>query len=261
MTPGHCAADYELLRTWSATDNCGNEASVDRIVDVSDTTPPVIRFEPTGTQYLCDGEPVFFTASATDNCVDAMLTASDILAITADSLNRVTATPVPADTVTITVTGPALIMGSFTATDDCDNVSDLFEFTALVKIGKEACSQGFWKNHLESWGPTGFGPDDLLLDAFQVTDLSSPEVPAGFDVNLTLIMAWRSTGGSFNQALLQGVAALLNAAHPAVDYPARVRDVQAVMQAAFSGEISFDEARAAVGVWNSAERECGCPIE
>ena len=260
MTPGTCPGDYELHRTWSAVDNCGNEASVDRNVDVSDTTPPVITFEPNGTQYLCDGQPVFFRASTSDNCVDAQLTSSKILAITADSLDRVTVTPLPAETATITITGPAMVMGSFTATDDCGNVSEPFEFTVFVKLGREACSQGFWKNHPESWGPTGFAPDDLLLDAFLITDVSSPEIPADFDVDLTLMSALQATGGSFNQTLLQGVAALLNAAHPEVDFPARVRDVQAVMQAAFSGEISFDEARAAFNVWNAAERQCGCPV-
>ena len=70
-----------------------------------------------------------------------------------------------------------------------------------------------------------------------------------------------NVGGVLGQALLQGTAALLNAAHPGVDFPTSVAQVRTIMQAAFAGDITFDEARAMVNVWNAAESECGCSVE
>ncbi len=258
--PGDCSANYDVLRTWTATDDCGNESGVNQIVAVLDTTPPSISLRPNHTQYICDGRPVRFDVTTADNCVEAELTDSDIIIITADSGSLVTVTPLPTDAVTITAPGSAMIMGWFTATDECNNVSDPFEFNISAKLGKEACSQGFWKNNSEDWGPAGYSRDDVLLEAFGVTDLSSPEIPAGFDPGLTMMQALQNTGGSFNQTLIQGVGALLNAAHPGVDFPLRAVDVQAAMQAAFAGEITFEEARAYFNFGNAAEAECGCPI-
>ena len=260
-TPGTCPADYELLRTWSAADDCGNEADVDRVVNVQDTTPPTVKLDPNGTQYICDGLPVDYRLTTSDNCVDAQFTIGDIVAITSNSRDQVTVTPLPDSTVTISVPGPAWVSGTFTASDGCGNASDSFEFTVLAEIGQEACSQGFWKNHFDRWEPTGYSPDDLFLDAFQITDLSSPEIPSDFNVNLTLGVAASNTSGSLGQLLVHGTGALLNAAHPDVEYPATVDQIRIVMQAAFAGSLTFDEARAFFGVWNAAERECGCPIQ
>ena len=153
-----------------------------------------------------------------------------------------------------------MVMGTFTATDICENVSDPFEFKVLVKLGKEACSQGFWKNHYDQWGPSGYTPDTLFLEAFEITDLSSQEIPSDFNPQLTLGTAINNIGGALAQALLQGTAALLNAAHPAVDFPAGAAQVRMTMQAAFAGDITFSEALAMFNLWNAAERECGCPI-
>jgi hypothetical protein len=101
----------------------------------------------------------------------------------------------------------------------------------------------------------------LFRDAFEITDFSSLEIPPDFDTELTLMAAMATTGGSFAQALLQGTGALLNAAHPEVEFPATVGEVRSVMQAACAGLISFDEARVYFNEANAAERECGCPIE
>jgi len=130
----------------------------------------------------------------------------------------------------------------------------------MAKLGKEACSQGFWKNHFDAWGPTGYSPGMLYVDAFEITDLSSPEIPGSFDINLTLGTAINNIGGTLGQPLLQSTGALLNAAHPAVDFPATVGQVRMIMQAAFAGDIAFNEALSMINLWNGAERECGCPI-
>jgi len=78
---------------------------------------------------------------------------------------------------------------------------------------------------------------------------------------MTLLEAANRSGGSFDQLLLQGTAALLNAAHPDVQYPYSMKQVQSVMQDAFAGRMTFDEARAFINVGQAAESECGCPVQ
>ena len=68
------------------------------------------------------------------------------------------------------------------------------------------------------------------------------------------------SAGNFNQALFHGSAALLNAANPNVGFGASVATIQAKMQQAFAGTISFAEAFAFFVDLNIKNGECdgGC---
>jgi hypothetical protein len=46
-----------------------------------------------------------------------------------------------------------------------------------------------------------------------------------------------------------------------MDYPLTVEQVLATMQAAFAGDISFDEAHGFFTTAQAAEGECGCPVD
>lgn len=74
----------------------------------------------------------------------------------------------------------------------------------------QGCTPGYWKqpHHLDSWGPTGYSPDDIFFDVFGV----GPD-------DLTLLDALWLRGGHMNAFMRHAVAALLNAAHPLVAYP------------------------------------------
>lgn len=86
----------------------------------------------------------------------------------------------------------------------------------------EGCTPGYWKNHLEDWPPTGYGPADDFDTVFGV-DLFSPDI--------TLEMAANARGGGVKKLARHGTAALLSAAHPDVDYPFTVAEVIALVQA------------------------------
>ena len=75
LTPGSCSSDYTIVRTWTATDGCGNTADCDQVIEVADTTPPTIACPPAAT-LMCDGEEPS-APTALDNCGSASITYED----------------------------------------------------------------------------------------------------------------------------------------------------------------------------------------
>jgi hypothetical protein len=83
----------------------------------------------------------------------------------------------------------------------------------------EGCTPGYWKNHLDSWGPTGYSPDDDFSVVF------------GAGPSVTLIDALNTGGGwkTNGKPLRHGTAALLNAAHPGVSFGSEGNVIQMVL--------------------------------
>jgi hypothetical protein len=70
ITPGTCSEEFTITRTWTAKDACGKESSSDQVIDVVDTTPPVITPAPDIT-IECDeptGPSNTGYSTASDNC-------------------------------------------------------------------------------------------------------------------------------------------------------------------------------------------------
>ncbi len=89
--------------------------------------------------------------------------------------------------------------------------------------GNEGCSPGYWKNHPESWVISGLSPTQTVESVFDVPDAF------GLD-NTTLMQALQGGGGSglvgaAKILLRAATAALLNAAHPGVDYPLTTQQI------------------------------------
>jgi hypothetical protein len=96
--------------------------------------------------------------------------------------------------------------------------------------GGQGCTPGYWKNHLASWGPTGFAPSQALSTVFSPTGLGT----LGSD---TLLGALKYKGGSSlvekKQILLRAaVASVLNAAHPGVSFGMSAAQVISAVNAA-----------------------------
>ena len=104
----------------------------------------------------------------------------------------------------------------------------------------EGCTHGAWKNHLleiGEWVPTGFSPDQTVVSVFSEA-AAYPDLN-GDTVEDTLLDALNFGGGDGVEGgariLLQAaVAALLNAAHPDVNYPMPEGDVIAKVDAALA---------------------------
>ncbi|MCK4302103.1 MAG: hypothetical protein KAW91_04985, partial [candidate division Zixibacteria bacterium] len=68
-TPGSCAHEYTIARTWTATDAQSNSAQCIQTITVEDNTAPIFdQTCPTDVTVECDAIPTAPTLTATDNC-------------------------------------------------------------------------------------------------------------------------------------------------------------------------------------------------
>ncbi|MEM8907550.1 MAG: T9SS type A sorting domain-containing protein, partial [Bacteroidota bacterium] len=71
---GNGPCNNEVIRTWTATDACGNATTVSRTIMIVDNEAPVFTFVPDTPDVDCDEIPDFETPVATDNCGMVTLT-------------------------------------------------------------------------------------------------------------------------------------------------------------------------------------------
>ena len=135
-----------------------------------------------------------------------------------------TPTNTPTDTPTNTPTDTPTDTPTSTPTDTPTSTP-----TSTPTPSGQGCTPGYWKNHTESWGPTGYLTDQTVHSVFANA--------TGSLGNATLLQALAFDGGTglsgAKKILIRAaVAALLNAAHPSVDYPLTTAEVISDVNAA-----------------------------
>ena len=127
-------------------------------------------------------------------------------------------------------TGPiTLVSGQTDLTWDAGLVRTGIEVEKLVRTvqpcGGEGLTPGYWKqyHHLDDWA--GYSPTDSYDAVFGVDDPS---------YGLTLLEALRRGGGAHRALGRHAVAALLNAAHPGVDYAYTTSQIIWMVQKAYA---------------------------
>ena len=128
---------------------------------------------------------------------------------------------------------------------------------AVPAMAGQGCSQGFWKNHPEAWGPTGRSETDLVEVVF------AGAIPY-VDSEDTLLQALRYRGGRGLEGgarilLRQAVAALLNEAHTGVSYTQDVADVITSVNEALASD-DRDEMLSLAGMLD-IYNNLGCPLD
>ena len=120
-TPGVCAGEEVVTRTWTATDDCGNSVDCEQIITVVDTTAPTVS---------C---PEDITINGVEDC---LYTLPDYAAaaVSSDACGDVTVTQTPAANGSI---GAGVNTVTLTATDECGNETQCsFEITVIcLKLG------------------------------------------------------------------------------------------------------------------------------
>jgi hypothetical protein len=79
----------------------------------------------------------------------------------------------------------------------------------------EGCTPGYWKNHRKAWCATGYEREDIYNHVFGVSALYNSD---GSEMNLGTVIGHHGAMSSDMRLGQQAVAALLNAAHPGVDF-------------------------------------------
>ena len=122
----------------------------------------------------------------------------------------------------------------------------------------EGCGLGYWKNHPDAWAATGFAQGDLIGGIFLI--------PADLDFLAanTLAEVLRYPGGNGAEGaarllLRTATVAVLNAAHPEVNYPISVPEIVAIVDPALASmdRKTMQDARHEIGPRNGQ----GCPLE
>jgi hypothetical protein len=125
-------------------------------------------------------------------------------------------------------------------------------------VSFEGCTPGYWKQpqHFDSWSATGYSPNQTLESVLNVPDAY------GWD-NVSLVQALNFKGGPDTTGaagilLRTAVAALLNAAHPDVDYPLTTAQVIDMVNAALAtgSRSAMLEVASLLDSYNNA----GCPL-
>jgi hypothetical protein len=100
----------------------------------------------------------------------------------------------------------------------------------------EGCGQGFWKNKLNAWGPTGYSPTQSIGSVFTAANAAFPSLASqSLRAGLSFSGGSGPTGGA--QLLLRSaITSLLNASHPNISSPTDPAQLIADVNAALSGD-------------------------
>ncbi|MFC4511297.1 hypothetical protein ACFO28_13360, partial [Flavobacterium buctense] len=116
---GNCPSNYQLVRTWTATDECGNTATAVQTITVSDTVGPVLVTPlPAKIDVNCDVIPEPQTLVFTDNCSEV-------------------GTPAFTQTQSEVVDGSYTITRTWIVSDACGNLSQTYtQFIYVAQIAE-----------------------------------------------------------------------------------------------------------------------------
>ncbi|WNM18414.1 HYR-like domain-containing protein [Flavobacterium capsici] len=119
IVQGNCPNNYQIIRTWTATDSCGNNISASQTITVQDTTGPILTSTYTEKMIVtCSTIPVAPELTFEDNCSGNV---------------TVTFTETQNDPIGDTYT----IIRTWVATDACGNQSSVYTQTINVEIVSE----------------------------------------------------------------------------------------------------------------------------
>ena len=170
-----------VIRTWTITDDCGNETNCVQHITIVDNTPPVIICPASVTIDCASNEPLGFgTATATDECSDVDLTYSD--------------GPLSGDC-------PATYTRTWTATDLCGNTATCDQ-TVTIDDGTPptiVCPADLTLALNASTDPSGTGEPQTNDDCGSVTVTYSDD-STGEGCEEVITRTWTATDDCGNSA-------------------------------------------------------------
>ena len=226
ITAGDCAVDgyfEQLLCTWTATDDCGNQTTSSVVVIVKDDTAPIFTYVPPSADLACGGNPGMDQPIAEDNCdpnVTITLdeqsvlggcngedlirtwTATDLCGNTTTASQRISFTDGTPPTITLThpdfagvASGDIITLdcsnliqldeNAVTVTDACDDNPDV-TFAEDITNNLDCASLGYFTQMLCTWTATDDCGNVAVFEiTVRLTDTEAP-VLSGVPADLTL---------------------------------------------------------------------------
>jgi hypothetical protein len=209
---GDCPAEYTMIRTYTATDNCGNSTTATQTIIVQDTTDPEFVDYEFYTYVECE-DVDDYTLEATDNCGDATVEIIEEVLNSGGCMG--------------------VLYRVYLATDECGNTTEVEQYivitdtTAPELVGVPAdetleCSDvslGEDGNYFDDGGVTGI--DNCLLDV-EVT-YSEEVLEDGDDCpeSYIIIRTWVAVDYCENEAMAQQTVTIVDTTNPwFVEFPA-----------------------------------------
>ncbi len=183
---GTCANESQMIRTWTATDVCGNTAVGTQIITIVDTTPPT--FDTTALPDLtvsCDEIPDLDAMMATDACSGQIL-----------------ANPVVMSMQNGACDGASPLVITWTATDDCGNATTLTQNIFIIDTTPPVFDQTPDNITVECSAiptpPTLTATDNCSNDVN--VELSESQVDGDCENEFVIIRLWEATDVCGNQS-------------------------------------------------------------
>ena len=190
----------EVIRTYTATDACGNSSEFVQILDLFDDVAPIITC-PSDVSYECDADPVpdFGVATATDSCSEPSLTMEDVIA---------------GDGCSTTITR------TWTATDDCGNASSCIQTITIVDTTAPVITCPADMSH-ECDAPVDYGMA-TATDNCNLFSITSSDVTTGDDCLTIITRTWTATDACGNASDCVQTITIVDTTAPVITCPADV---------------------------------------
>ncbi|MFN4254388.1 MAG: addiction module antidote protein, partial [Saprospiraceae bacterium] len=186
VVPGICADNFTIVRTWTATDACGNAATVSQQIAVSDSENPVLAGIPADETLGCGGVlPTAPVVTATDDCdqnVDIQLTENETPGACA---------------------GNKTVVRTWTATDNCGHTATASQ---TISIG-DSEPPTFDQQVSDATASCNDIPAEPILTASDncgaaTVTFATSTIPISCSEHYTLVRTWTATDGCGNTATL-----------------------------------------------------------
>ncbi|UYQ95190.1 gliding motility-associated C-terminal domain-containing protein [Chitinophaga horti] len=205
---GACESSYRLLRTWTATDECGNFTTALQIVTVQDTTKPVFTMPiPANVTVNCGEVPAQPDLTATDNCTPA----NRVTIVKDEQREEISNTR---------CAGNYRLIRTWTALDQCGNVTVARQIITVQDTSRPVFTSPIMRDttvnchEVPTW-PVVTASDNCNPNGVTITTSQTKQfLSATCSNNYRLIRQWTARDECGNTAIMQQIITVEDTTRP-----------------------------------------------
>ena len=195
-----CPNNFQIIRTWVATDECENSSTASQTITVEDTTAPEFTVVPDDYTIECTGDVIYDDAEATDNC--GLVTITEAL-----------------DTLAGDCAGHYTIVRTFTAMDDCDNEATATQHIQVVDTTAPEFISVPADYSIECTDEPTYGEVEVMdacsgFGVMMAVDTVYSECVNVYDIVLT----WTATDDCGNASMASQTISVIDTTVPQIEY-------------------------------------------